>query len=92
MPNTSEGLLAWRRRGCDLVVVPTVYPGLLYTERRLSSMEMLAAMDVPGVQHKAATNNLVWTWCMELQLPFKVRADVLDWVYQLLGPTVSTNW
>jgi hypothetical protein len=82
--HTSEGLLAWKCRH-DLVVVLMVYPAIPYAERLLSGSKLLAAMDVPGVQLKEATDDLTQTWGSELKLPFKVQAEVFDWLYHILG-------
>jgi hypothetical protein len=66
------------------VVVPTVYPAIPFAERLLSGAELLAAMDVPGVCLKEATEDVRQKWGRNLKLPFKVWAKVFDWLYRLL--------
>jgi hypothetical protein len=47
---------------------------------------LLAALDVPAQRIKGARPELKRGWAKELSLPFKVRAEVCEWLYTLLAP------
>jgi hypothetical protein len=51
--NTAKGLLSWKgRRGS--VVAPSVFPSAPWVRRRLTTMELLGAMDVAAIRIKKA--------------------------------------
>jgi hypothetical protein len=65
------------------VVVPSVFPRTPWVTRKLTDSELLAALDVPVTRTKATNAPTAQLWGRELRVPFKVRAEVCDWVFRL---------
>jgi hypothetical protein len=51
----------------------------------LGTKELLAALDVPATKIKKTSEEMAQKWCQELKLPLKIRVEVCDWIYQVLG-------
>lgn len=81
--NTALGLLSYGRRHAR-VLAPTVIPGVTYVERPLTTDELLAALDVPAERVREVAPEVAQRWKEELKLPFKVRGEVCEWLYDLL--------
>ena len=88
--NTYLGLLDWSQRH-ESVVVPMVYPWAPQVARPLSNPELLTALDVPATKIKGAGPDMAQRWAKEITLPFKVRAEVSEWLYSLLAPPGYPN-
>jgi len=71
----------------DHVSVATVYSKTHRTKRILTATELLSALDAPALVSKKASDNQKKEWSRELSVPCKVRAEVLNLVYQVLNPT-----
>lgn len=89
--NTAQGLLSFERRH-GRVLAPSVTTKSEYVERLLTTGELLAALDVPGERVKGAGKEAAERWKEELKLPFKVRGEVCEWLYELLAsPAVAAT-
>jgi hypothetical protein len=54
-------------------------------ERCLSKEELLAALDAPAERVKEAPIDTLSQWSGALKLPFKVRAEICEWMYATLS-------
>jgi hypothetical protein len=84
--NTGYGLLNWSER-FGQVSVATVYSKTHWTKRVLSPTELLSALDAPALISKRASDSQKREWSQELNVPCKVRAEVMNLVCQILNPT-----
>ena len=84
--NTGYGLLNWIER-FGQVSVATVYSKTHWTKRVLSPTELLSALDAPALISKRASDSQKREWSQELNVPCKVRAEVMNLVCQSLNPT-----
>jgi hypothetical protein len=85
--NMPKRLLSWKGRWAS-VVAPPVFPSTPWIRRRLTTVELLGAMDVPAIRIKRVLPEELERWVKELALPFKVWAKAVDWAMKLAG----TKW